>query len=193
MTEARKNLLLAAALSAGAHLIAMMTLDLSPGSWRHGMAPALRVSLKAAEPSLDGLGTAPAARPARKAERAAGLSAPAAREGSSLPIGERYYRNSEVDVQAVPITSAPLVYPELPYVSRLAGTVKARVFISETGEVESVEIVEARPRRGVFDEAAIDALRQMRYQPALLAGQPVRTQKLIEVKFDPYDDGQQRN
>jgi protein TonB len=105
-----------------------------------------------------------------------------------VPLVPRYYRSREVHVQAVPVSSAPLVYPELAYVSKLRGTVRARVFISEEGVVESVQVVEAKPRRGVFEAAALEALRQVRYQPAEIAGVRVKSQKLIEVKFNPYED-----
>jgi TonB family protein len=183
LTEARKNISLAVTLSAGLHLIAMMTLDLSPGSWRHGTMPALRVVLKPAELGDPGAPARSIPEPGRS-----GLQAKAARAGSSMPMRERYYRNNEVDVEAVPISRGPLIFPEHAYLSRLAGTVRARVYISEKGEIDSVEIVEATPRQGIFEEAALEALRQVRYQPAQLAGQPVKTQKLIEVKFDPYED-----
>lgn len=181
--ERRKNLSLALALSAGLHLIAIMTLDLSPGSWRHGVAPALRVVLKQAP------GEAPASesRPAPKTEES-GIAATTPQSGSSLPTAVRYYRNSEVDVPATPIVRGPLIFPEHAYVSKLRGTVKARVYINEDGAVESVQIVEVRPLGGIFEEAALEALRQVRYKPAEIAGQPVKTQKLIEVTFNPYEE-----
>jgi hypothetical protein len=52
-----------------------------------------------------------------------------------------------------------------------------------------VQIVAAKPRRGIFEEAALEALRQVRYKPAEIRGSRVKSQKLIEVKFDPYDEG----
>lgn len=106
-----------------------------------------------------------------------------------MPLVPRYYSNREVDVQAVPMSTGPLVYPEMPYLSRLRGLVRARVFISEQGEVESVQIVHVQPGRGIFEEAALEALRQVRYKPAEIAGNRVKSQKLVEVKFDPYEDG----
>ena len=104
----------------------------------------------------------------------------------------RYYRNSEVDEPAVPIERGRLVIPEHAYLSRLAGTVKARIFVSEEGTVESVDIVEVRPVAGLFEEAALEALRQVRYTPARIAGRPVKTQKLIEVTFDPKPEAAAR-
>jgi TonB family protein len=162
-----------------------MTLDLSPGPWQHGLAPALRLSLR---PLPDAISEAQAQGAARLPAPGAGIAGERAQEGSSVPLVPRYYRRREVDVQAVPVSSAPLVYPELAYISKLRGSVRARVFISEEGVVESVQVVSVKPRRGVFEEAALAALRQVRYQPAEIAGVRVKSQKLIEVKFNPYED-----
>jgi TonB family protein len=162
-----------------------MTFDLSPGPWRPGVAPALRLSLR---PLPSAIGEAHAQGAAKPAASSTGITGERAQQGSSVPLVPRYYRNREVDVQAIPISSAPLVYPELAYVSKLRGTVRARVFISEEGVVESVQVVAVRPRSGVFEEAALEALRQVRYKPAEIAGSRVKSQKLIEVKFNPYED-----
>lgn len=189
----QRDVLLALVLSAGLHLLALLTLDLSPGDWRHGVRPALKVTL-VPPPLEQTAGDTGTARPAPERPRArkragdAGLEAPKAQSGSSIPTPARYYRNSEVDTPATPLVRGPLVFPEHAYVSKLRGTVKARVYIDEEGRVVSVEIVEVKPHGGIFEEAALEALRQVRYSPALLAGQPVRTQKLIEVTFDPYEE-----
>jgi TonB family protein len=183
----RKDLGLALALSAGLHLAAAMTLDLVPGHWRHGLQPALQVRLRPA-PGAFGIAEAAAAELERSSEARRGLAASKTQGGSSVPMTERYYRNSEVDQQAVPIVQGPLVFPEQAYVSKLAGTVRARVYIDERGKVVSVKIVQARPVRGVFEDAALEALSQVRYRPALLAGEPVKSQKLIEVTFNPYEE-----
>ncbi len=104
-----------------------------------------------------------------------------------MPLTGRYFRSSEVDEPAVPVERGPLVFPENAYVWKLAGSVRARVFINEEGGVDSVQIMEARPHRGIFEEAALEALRQVRYRPAGIGGRPVKSQKVIEVKFDPYE------
>ena len=164
-----------------------MTLDLVPGGWRHGLQPALQVRLLAA-PGAFGIGEAAAAEVTSSEPSRRGLAASKTQSGSSMPMLERYYRNSEVDEQAVPIVQGPLVFPEQAYVSKLAGTIRARVYIDERGNVVSVNIVRAQPVRGVFEDAALQALSQVRYRPALLAGQAVKSQKLIEVTFNPYEE-----
>jgi len=161
-----------------------MSFDLSPGPWQPGVAPALRLSLRSLP---DAIGEARAESPAAPAAGSRGIAGERAQPGSSVPLVPRYYRSREVDVQAVPVSSGPLVYPEVAYVSKLRGTVRARVFISEDGIVESVQVVDVTPRRGIFEEAALEALRQVRYKPAEIGGNRVKSQKLIEVKFDPYD------
>jgi TonB family protein len=183
----RKDLGLALAFSAGLHLAAAMTLDLVPGDWRHGLQPAFQVRLRPA-PGAFGIAEAAAAEVTPSAHSKGGLAASKAQSGSSVPMAERYYRSSEVDQQAVPVVHGPLIFPEQAYVSKLAGTVRARVYIDERGNVVSVKIVEARPLRGVFEDAALEALSQVRYRPALLGGQPVKSQKLIEVSFNPYEE-----
>src|SRR3989442_13574424 len=101
--ERRKNLSLALILSAGLHLILMLTLDVSPGSWHYGFHPALRVVLKEAE-----------AADSKDQPR----SGPAAPKAVATPLGERYFRRSEVDVAAVPLRPPPLDYPGVATVSR---------------------------------------------------------------------------
>jgi TonB family protein len=164
----------------------MMTLDLSPGPWRHGAAPAFHVTLKNIPFEMGERDQQPIS--SRAETKAAGIPGRAAQAGSSVPLAPRYYRNSEVDIQAVPVSRGPLVFPELAFLSKLSGTVKARVYIGEDGAVESIQVVEVRPRKGIFEEAALEALRQVRYKPAEIAGQPVKSQKLVEVKFNPYED-----
>lgn len=196
MTESGRNAWLALAASAGLHLIAMMTLDLSPGAWRHGFAPALKVTLRAppagefeaVQPATPlKQAPAPSEVPVKPEPKDSGIASQTPRAGSSIPTPVRYYKNSEVDVPAVPLSRGPLIFPEHAFLSKLKGTVQARIYIDEDGNVESVQIVAVKPFAGHFEDAALEALRQVRYKPAEIAGQPVKTQKLIEVTFDPYE------
>jgi TonB family protein len=183
----------AVALSVGVHALAAMTLDLAPGPWRHGLKPAFHVTLHSAPAEMvaeakPAAVTAVKTTARRPAKREGGLPADASLPGSSLPTAAHYYRNSEVDVRATPIEHGALVIPEHAYVSKLHGTVRARVYIDEAGTVRSVDIVEVHPFSGIFEQAALEALQQVRYAPARIAGRPVRSQKLIEVTFNPHED-----
>lgn len=192
--ERQKNLSLALVFSACAHLIVMLTLDISPGDWRHGFQPSLRVALREA-PALDAAAERTAEPRATMPEtgkaaapQESGRTAAAAQPGSTLPGYDRYFKSSEVDEPAVAVQQGPLVFPENAYVWKLAGTVRARVFINEQGAVDSVQIVEARPHSGIFEEAALEALRQVKYEAAKIGGLAVKSQKLVEVTFNPYED-----
>ena len=202
--ERRKNLSLALVASAGLHLILLVTLSPAPGDWQHGLQPALQVALRqvaspeeapaAAEP---GPAVAPAQPPvtARRAPAPPhddGLTDSRTERGASLPSMQRYFLPSELDVLPRALERGPLIYPEDAYVWRLSGAVRARVFISEQGAVDSVQVLEARPRPGIFEEAAVEALRQVRYAPAQIQGTPVKSQRVVEVVFNPHEDAAPR-
>lgn len=99
---------------------------------------------------------------------------------------KRYLLSSEVDVRAMPVNMPVLVYPEKAQQMRIDGLVKLKVFISASGRIDSVDIVETRPP-GVFEEAALEALFATSFTPARKNGRDVKSQKLIEIKFDPYE------
>lgn len=103
-----------------------------------------------------------------------------------LPQLDRYYRSDELDVRAVPINEVMLVYPKRAYEMRISGRVILRALINERGDMDKVDVLDATPR-GVFEEAALEAAGAVKYSPALKNGQPVKSQKIIEVAFDPYE------
>lgn len=96
----------------------------------------------------------------------------------------RYFKSSELDERAAPIHQPPLVFPEHLWINRLRGRVLARVFISDDGAVDSVTILEST--MADFEQPAVDAVRGMRFRAGVKDGRPVRSQKTIEIEFDPY-------
>jgi protein TonB len=76
------------------------------------------------------------------------------------------------------------VEPEYPQAARragLGGRVTLRAVIAEDGSVESVEVFASS--NPLFDEAAVKAVRQWRYRPALMSGNPVRVYFSVVVNF----------
>lgn len=109
---------------------------------------------------------------------------PDLRPDPRLPV-ERYYTSLELDVRAEPLNDPPLVYPQRAYQMRTRGKVTLRILINERGGVDEVKVLESEPR-GVFDEAALDAARSLQFSAAMRFGHRVKSQKTIEVAFDPY-------
>jgi TonB family protein len=72
------------------------------------------------------------------------------------------------------------VYPEDAERQGIEGTVKLRVLITRDGAVQSVQVVSGP---SLLAGAAVNAVRQWRYQPTLLGDQPVEIAQDITVVF----------
>ncbi len=72
------------------------------------------------------------------------------------------------------------IYPAQARSTRLQGTVVLQVVIDEVGEVRNLRTVSGD---AVLAQAAIDAVRQWRYQPYRLNGQPIKMPTHITVNF----------
>jgi len=72
------------------------------------------------------------------------------------------------------------VYPEAARANGVQGTVKLHVILAKDGSVRQVELVSGDP---LLVPAAIDAVKQWRYQPSLLNGQPVEVDNEVSVVF----------
>jgi periplasmic protein TonB len=112
--------------------------------------------------------------------------APAAPIEFNLPIDNRYHTMREVDVPAEPINHVDLLYPKRAYAMRTKGKVVLRIFINEYGAIDEISLLEAVPP-GVFEDAALTATQSLQFRPALKQGRNVKSQKTIEVVFDPYE------
>lgn len=71
-------------------------------------------------------------------------------------------------------------YPRLALVSRTQGTVRLAALIGEDGSIRNLRVVVGSP---LLVPAALDAVRQWKYQPTSLNGQPVEVETEIEVNF----------
>lgn len=92
--------------------------------------------------------------------------------------------------QRVPVTStieaAKLVsrvqpvYPPIAIQARIQGNVVFHAIISKEGVVSELQVLSGHP---LLVNAALDAVRQWRYSPTLLSGQPVEVETTITVSF----------
>ena len=72
------------------------------------------------------------------------------------------------------------VYPPLARQTRISGTVRLHAIIGKDGTVQQLEVLSGHP---LLQQAALDAVRQWRYQPTLLNGEPVDVDTTIDVIF----------
>jgi len=71
-------------------------------------------------------------------------------------------------------------YPPLARQTRISGTVRLHAIISKDGTIQQLEVISGHP---LLQQSALDAVRQWRYQPTLLNGEPVEVDTTIDVIF----------
>jgi periplasmic protein TonB len=71
-------------------------------------------------------------------------------------------------------------YPPLAKMARIQGTVKLEAIISKDGTIQDLKVLSGHP---LLVKAALDAVKQWRYQPTLLNGDPVEVITEIDVNF----------
>lgn len=72
-------------------------------------------------------------------------------------------------------------YPPLAREARIQGTVILSAIIAKDGTIQNLQLVSGHP---MLAPAAIEAVKQWRYRPYLLNGQPVEVETTITVNFD---------
>jgi periplasmic protein TonB len=71
-------------------------------------------------------------------------------------------------------------YPPLARQTRISGTVRLHAIIGKDGSVQQLTLESGHP---LLVQAALDAVRQWRYEPTLLNGEPVEVDTTIDVIF----------
>lgn len=105
--------------------------------------------------------------------------------GLEVPF-DKYFTARELDIRAEQINDVDLVYPQRAYAMRTRGRVVLRLYINERGAIDHIAVLDAAPP-GVFEESALTAARALQFKPAVKMGRDVKSQKTIEVVFDPYE------
>ena len=98
--------------------------------------------------------------------------------------GEPFRIGDGIRAPAKVVDVAP-VYPPEAQEARVQGVVILEVTLSRTGEVSDVEVVRSTP---LLDEAAVAAVRQWRYEPTLVDGEPVSILMTVTMSFRLRDD-----
>lgn len=105
----------------------------------------------------------------------------AARPQGLFP-GPWYYAARYLHRRPTPLKPIRPVYPS--EAENLSGQVVLLLLINERGTVDSYQIIESQPA-GRFDDSVIAAFTRETYAPGLITGYPVKSQLLVEVRFEP--------
>jgi TonB family protein len=101
-------------------------------------------------------------------------------EASETPI-----EVSSDSTQNLLTRKVPPVYPPLARQARIQGTVILNVIITKTGDIGAVRLVSGHP---MLAPAAIEAVRQWRYQPYLVNGEPTEVATNLQIHFTLADN-----
>jgi protein TonB len=71
-------------------------------------------------------------------------------------------------------------YPPLAKTARVQGTVQLAAIIGKDGTIQNLHVVSGHP---LLTQAALDAVKQWRYKPYILNGEPVEVDTTIAVNF----------
>jgi TonB family protein len=147
-----------------------------------GGAPVVTVPAVAAAPvpaeptALPEPTPVPAAPVVEAAARPEPTARPATRAGALVAL-------EEVDKPPSIARIVKPVYPRLALQARVGGTVVLRVLVSETGT--PAEITVLKEGRAGLTEAAVRAVRDWTFQPAVKDGVPVKTWISVPIPFEP--------
>jgi protein TonB len=89
-------------------------------------------------------------------------------------------RVSQGVTQGMVLRKIEPAYPKLALSARVTGVVLLKAIISKEGEIKELQVVSGHP---ILVPAAIDAVKQWRYRPYLLNGEPVEVETNITVTF----------
>ena len=112
---------------------------------------------------------------------------PAPTRGGAIPIKTSVSTVGEGD--PVPIAVFPPRYPQQQLIAGGEGWVRIAFTIDVDGAVRDASVIEASPRRGLFDASALSAIQRWRFAPRRDEnGEPVASRAAYTIEFK-LDDG----
>ena len=104
-------------------------------------------------------------------------------KGFKTELQKIEFELSEVDTPPRVTRKAPAMYPFGAKRQGIRGKVLIRCLVGIDGVAGKHKILVSKPE-GVFDEAALAALKRWRFKPGILAGEPVPTWVRVPFTFE---------
>jgi protein TonB len=134
----------------------------------------------AAPKSADAEVTPPPAMPAPSDDKALSGIVAVTPAAVAKPVAAATLKVSQGVSQGLLVKRVQPVYPSQALQMRIEGTVLLDANIAKDGRISNVKVVKGE---GVLSRAAVDAVKQWRYNPYLLNGEPVEIQTQISITF----------
>jgi TonB family protein len=118
-------------------------------------------------------------------EKIASLENPEPEEETTIPPPEDDNQVYHVTSEMTPPALLQRVLPEYPrFDSRIKreGRVILLIIIEKDGTVQEVRVLRSVSNR--IDQAAVEAVKQWRYRPALMSGTPIRVTQVVGLNFE---------
>jgi len=103
--------------------------------------------------------------------------------GMAAPMDAMIFETGDLDSAPRSVVRTP---PQYPYRARqrgIEGSVTARFLVGLDGRTSRITILSSEPA-GFFDQAVVDAVSRWRFEPGVLAGQPVASWVVTPITFD---------
>jgi periplasmic protein TonB len=144
----------------------------------HPVSSAHAANQEAAAPSV--------AAPALSADGGSSIGGASSPSGSLPPLSAANSHSAPIGPGSPQVTQPRLIssvqpsYPAVAMQMRTQGDVVIRAQIDANGKVAGMKVVSGS---ALLQQAAVDALRQWKYQPSRLDGQPVPAEILVTIRF----------
>lgn len=89
---------------------------------------------------------------------------------------------SSIDTEVMPRLKIPPAYPRRAKMLKKQGFVVLEVHINKRGDVEKVSVIKAQPK-GLFERSAIRAIRQWKFSPKIINGEPQAQKATQTIEF----------
>jgi TonB family protein len=98
----------------------------------------------------------------------------------SPPVSDAAVSSSGDSTKLEPLTIQKAIYPTEAAQKGIQGQVWVKLLVSETGDVENVEVVSGDP---VLAKAAVDAVKKWKFKPFIKNGKPVKISTKMPLDF----------
>ena len=99
---------------------------------------------------------------------------------AASPVTPQRVRVSSGVMQALLVKKVPPQYPQDAKDQQIQGVVVLKAVINKEGNVSNLELVSGHP---MLAPAAIEAVKQWKYRPFLLNGEPVEVESQVQINF----------